>query len=62
MVFYEYLCRECSHRFQVRFKMGEAPATVGCLHCGTVAMKVFSPAVPIFKGSGFYSTDYRGEK
>jgi predicted nucleic acid-binding Zn ribbon protein len=33
---------------------------VSCPQCGCDAQLVFSPVPIIFKGSGFYSTDHRG--
>lgn len=34
---------------------------VTCVHCNADTMRVFSPVGIIFKGSGFYSTDYKNE-
>ena len=54
---YEYLCRECSHRFETWQKMTDEPLTI-CPECGGPIHRVFYPAGIVFKGSGFYKTDH----
>ena len=54
---YEYLCRVCSHRFETWQKMTDDPLTT-CPECGGVIRRVLFPAGVVFKGSGFYKTDY----
>ena len=39
-------------------KAGEN-SNVPCVHCAADTMRVYSPVGIIFKGSGFYSTDYK---
>ena len=56
---YEYECPECSSRFELRRSFSEN-SPVSCPQCGCDAQLVFSPVPIIFKGSGFYSTDRRG--
>lgn len=56
---YEYECNKCGYRFEEFQKMTE-PAVKVCPKCkGKVRRLISSGAGFIFKGSGFYSTDYR---
>jgi putative FmdB family regulatory protein len=54
---YEYLCQTCSHRFETWQKMVDEPLTT-CPECGNHIRRVLYPAGVVFKGSGFYKTDY----
>jgi len=56
---YEYECSRCSSRFELKQSFSD-DTRVSCPQCGGSARRIFSPAVIIFKGSGFYSTDNRG--
>jgi len=58
MPIYEYKC-ENSHVFDVMQKLSDDPLTT-CPECGAPVRKVLHPVSIAFKGSGFYSTDYRG--
>lgn len=58
MPIYEYVCKVCGNHFEVQRRFGEtadAPCPAG--HRDT--HRVFSPPPILFKGSGFYVTDYR---
>ncbi|MDX9701963.1 MAG: zinc ribbon domain-containing protein [Candidatus Auribacterota bacterium] len=56
---YEYECKECSHTFEAFQKMSDAPLTT-CPECkGEVRRLIGTGAGIIFKGSGFYCTDYK---
>ena len=56
---YEYECRKCGHQFE-RFQSITAPPVKTCPKCkGKVARLLSGGAGIIFKGSGFYQTDYR---
>lgn len=60
---YEYRC-ENGHEFEAFQKMSDDPIDV-CPECGAPAeRKISSGAGLVFKGSGFYITDYKraGEK
>jgi putative FmdB family regulatory protein len=59
---YEYQCDACEHNFDEFQSMSE-PALTKCPKCGKKKLRrVFGPgAAVIFKGSGFYQTDYRSE-
>ena len=56
---YDYRCPQ-GHDFERFFrKMGEAPAELPCPECGAAAeRRVSGGAGLLFKGSGFYLTDY----
>ncbi|MBI4188329.1 MAG: zinc ribbon domain-containing protein [Chloroflexi bacterium] len=60
MPIYEYECTCCPTRFELKQSFDE-DSQVTCPKCGGDAMRVFSPVPVIFKGSGFYVTDYRGK-
>lgn len=58
---YEYRCPECGNEFEKFGKMSDPPVTE-CTRCGAEAQrKISAGAGLVFKGSGFYITDYRGE-
>lgn len=56
---YEYECQKCHHRFELFQSIKDAPKKI-CPKCrGRVKRLMGTGAGLIFKGSGFYSTDYR---
>ena len=58
---YEYVCKNCGHRFDVVQSMQDESLTV-CPNCGEPQLrKVFAPPAISFKGSGFYATDHGGK-
>jgi len=66
---YEYRCEKCGHEFEARHSIS-APALKTCPEdlCarkkwgrGRVAKKIGAGAGLLFKGGGFYITDYRSE-
>jgi putative FmdB family regulatory protein len=59
---YEYHCDACEHNFDEFQSMSEATLTK-CPKCGKKKLRrVFGTGAAIlFKGSGFYETDYRSE-
>ena len=58
---YEYECRHCGHRFEAFQSMKDAPLTA-CERCGGEVRRLISGGAGLlFKGSGFYQTDYRSE-
>jgi len=59
---YEYECRKCNDRFEL-FQSITANPVKRCPKCGGgVKRLIGSGAGIIFKGSGFYATDYRKGK
>ena len=61
MPLYDYECGKCSHHFELRRGFSEG-ASACCPRCNGTAQRVFTPVPIVFKGSGFYVTDYRKEK
>lgn len=57
MPIYEYRCNDCGHTFDVIQKVSDPPITA-CTKCSGPTNKVISPAGLMFKGSGWYITDY----
>jgi len=59
---YEYHCDACDHNFDEFQSMSEEPLKK-CPQCGKRKLRrVFGTGAAIlFKGSGFYQTDYRSE-
>lgn len=53
---YEYVCRQCGHRFEAWQHMTDDPLK-DCPECGAQIHRVLFPAGIVFKGSGFYKTD-----
>lgn len=58
MPLYEYECSGCAARFERRHSVHEDPLKV-CPACGAQVRRLYYPVGIIFKGSGFYTTDYR---
>src|SRR5262249_19292953 len=59
---YEYHCDGCEHEFEEFQSMSEAALTK-CPNCGKKKLRRLfgTGAAILFKGSGFYQTDYRSE-
>ena len=59
---YDYICDHCQHEFEAFESIKADPQTV-CPTCGKPALrrKIGAGAAILFKGSGFYQTDYRSE-
>ncbi len=57
---YDYRCDGCGHEFE-RFQSMTAKVLRTCPECGERKLKrlIGSGGAVIFKGSGFYQTDYR---
>jgi putative FmdB family regulatory protein len=54
---YEYLCQSCAHRFEVKQRFNDPPLDT-CVRCGQAVTRIISPPAIMFKGSGWYVTDY----
>jgi putative FmdB family regulatory protein len=59
---YEYKCNACEHEFEL-FQSIKASSVRKCPECGKLKVKrlIGIGAGVIFKGSGFYQTDYRSD-
>lgn len=55
---YGYRCGTCGHQFEIVQRISEEPLKE-CPKCQGKLTKVLYPTGVIFKGSGFYSTDYK---
>ena len=59
---YDYICRNCDYEFEAFQSMSEKPLKK-CPECGgPLKRKIGTGAGLIFKGSGFYITDYKKRK
>lgn len=59
---YDYVCDACDHQFEL-FQSITAGTKRKCPECGRLKLRrLIGPgAAIVFKGSGFYKTDYRSE-
>lgn len=59
---YEYICEACEHEFE-EFQSITAKSLKKCPQCAKPKLrrKIGAGAGIIFKGSGFYETDYRSD-
>jgi len=61
MPIYEYECRGCSLRFELKRRFGDN-SEARCPQCQSKARRIFSSVPILFKGSGFYVTDKAAEE
>ena len=57
MPIYEYQCISCAHRFELKQSIKDEPVKE-CTRCGKEVTKLISSPAIMFKGSGWYITDY----
>jgi putative FmdB family regulatory protein len=59
---YDYICDACGHEFEAYESIKAEPLT-DCPECKITQLrrKIGPGAAILFKGSGFYQTDYRSE-
>lgn len=57
MPIYEYQCDGCSYRFEVKQSIKDDPLST-CERCGKAVRRLISSPGIMFKGSGWYVTDY----
>ena len=56
---YDYKCKQCGYQFELFQTMTADPVKV-CPKCKGEVVRLIGPgAGPIFKGNGFYQTDYK---
>ena len=57
---YDYVCDACGEEFEIFHSISE-PARKKCPSCGRQKLRrlIGTGGAVIFKGSGFYATDYR---
>ena len=56
---YDYECTECGHTFELKQSFDSAPEGT-CPNCSGYSKRKFHAVPIIYKGSGFYTTDYKG--
>jgi putative FmdB family regulatory protein len=56
---YGYRCSNCGHQFEIIQRISDEPLKA-CPKCQGKLAKVLYPVGISFKGSGFYTTDYKG--
>ncbi|TAN34133.1 hypothetical protein EPN29_04080 [bacterium] len=56
---YGYRCDNCGHQFEILQRITAEPLKT-CPKCQGKLAKMLYPAGVIFKGSGYYTTDYKG--
>ena len=56
---YEYVCTKCHHHFDAFQSIASKPLTVCPVCKGPLERLISGGAGLIFKGSGFYETDYK---
>ena len=59
---YDYVCEACDHQFELFQSIKDSPKRK-CPECDRAKLRrLIGPgAAIVFKGSGFYKTDYRSE-
>jgi putative FmdB family regulatory protein len=59
---YDYVCDDCGHEFEA-FESIKADPQTDCPECKKPKLrrKIGAGAAILFKGSGFYQTDYRSD-
>ena len=59
---YQYKCKERGHLFEIFHSMSAEPIKI-CPKCNGEVKRLIGPgAGPIFKGTGFYQTDYKNNR
>ncbi len=60
---YDYVCDACGHKFEL-FQSINDPVKRKCPECSKLKLRrlIGAGAAIVFKGSGFYQTDYRSDK
>lgn len=56
---YDYICKDCGHTFEIFQSMSD-PSITECPSCNGKVRRIISGGTGlIFKGSGYYITDYK---
>ncbi len=55
---YDYGCANCGNRFEIRQRFSDEPVT-SCPKCHHEVRRLLHAPAIIYKGSGFYTTDYK---
>jgi len=58
---YDYICSDCNYKFDRFQSMSDEPIRI-CPKCGGIVHRLISGGTGlIFKGSGYYITDYKNK-
>lgn len=57
MPIYEYRCEDCAYTFDKKQSIKDEPVAL-CERCGKSVRRIISPPAIMFKGTGWYVTDY----
>nr|DAW17415.1 MAG TPA: LysW biosynthesis protein LysW [Caudoviricetes sp.] len=57
MAIYDYSCPICQYSVEILGSVQDHRKPVYCVNCEVKMLRVYSISDPVFKGSGFYSTD-----
>ena len=57
MPIYEYKCKDCGYQFEIKQRITE-DALTECPKCGGRIERMIFGAGIVFKGNGYYTTDY----
>ncbi|MFN3648306.1 MAG: FmdB family zinc ribbon protein [Armatimonadota bacterium] len=55
---YVYACKGCEERTELQQRISDEPLKE-CPKCGDSVRRVLFPPAVVYKGSGFYTTDYK---
>lgn len=58
MPMFDFTCESCERRFE-NLLVKNSEVELKCEFCGQPLKREFPVVNPIFKGSGFYETDYK---
>ena len=58
MPLYDYQCLSCGHKFELRQSFDADPTSI-CPQCNGSSRRKFNAVPVIYRGSGFYTTDYK---
>ena len=59
---YDYVCTNCEYKFEEFQRMSDNPLTECPVCKGKLKRLIGTGLSPIFKGTGFYETDYKDSK
>lgn len=62
MPLYDYVCGQCERVETKLLKMDDARNLIPCDHCIGFMRKQIGAASFILKGTGWYKTDFKGDK
>ena len=63
MPLYTFTCEGCGRVVELRQPANAPLIDYGCKECGGAMKRNYlAPAKPVFKGTGFYETDYKAKE